>query len=174
MASLAEIGTQLAALPLSAALRSSPWAYPALEIVHLAGLGLLFGSIAVVDLRLAGLWRGLPVLGLLRHVLPITALAFAALLASGVLLLLAHADELTTNPALQVKLLLIAFGLANAVAFHAIPYRALRRAQARGADMAHGNWNLDAPPPAWARVSGLLSLLTWLLVITAGRLIAYV
>lgn len=171
MASLAELGATLAALPLSAVLRTSAWAYPALEIVHLAGLALLFGSIAVVDLRLAGLWRTMPVLTLLRHVLPLTALAFGIAAASGALLLLAHADELLPNPALQVKLALVALALANAVAFHVGPYRALRRAPVGG---GAGSWNVGAPPPRWARASGLLSLLTWTLVIAAGRLIAYV
>lgn len=171
MASLAEIGATLAALPLSHALRTSPWAYPAIEIVHLGGLGLLFGSIAVVDLRLAGLWRTLPVLTLLRNVLPLTAAAFVAMVASGALLLLAHADELLTNRALQVKAVLIAVGLANALAFHVGPFRALRRAPVGG---GAGSWNVGAPPPRWARISAIVSLLTWTLVIAAGRLIAYV
>ncbi|ESJ03150.1 hypothetical protein B551_0218315 [Cupriavidus sp. HPC(L)] len=168
MASLTELGATLAALPLSSALRASAWAYPLVEIVHLAGMALLFGTIAVVDLRLAGLWRNLPVTALLRQVLPLTMAAFVAVAVSGILLLLAHADELATNPALYFKLTLIALGLLNALAFHLWPYRALQRAA------GPADWNVGARPPRWARTAAVLSLLTWTLVIAAGRLIAYV
>ena len=41
-------------------MRESLWAYPGVEVVHIAGLGLLFGSIVVVDLRLLGLGRSVP------------------------------------------------------------------------------------------------------------------
>lgn len=168
MASLTGLGATLASLPLSSALRASAWAYPLVEIVHLAGMALLFGTIAVVDLRLAGLWRNLPVTALLRQVLPLTMAAFVAVAVSGVLLLLAHADELATNPALYAKLALIAVGLLNALAFHLWPYRALQRAD------GPADWNIGARPPGWARTAAVLSLLTWTLVIVAGRLIAYV
>ncbi|KAA6122992.1 hypothetical protein KZ686_16765 [Cupriavidus cauae] len=177
MASLTELGATLAALPLSSALRASAWAYPLVEIVHLAGMALLFGTIAVVDLRLAGLWRNLPVTALLRQVLPLTMAAFVAVAISGVLLLLAHADELATNPALYAKLALIALGLLNALAFHLWPYRALQRAAGPGearSGAAVADWNVGVRPPRAARTAAVLSLLTWTLVIAAGRLIAYV
>nr|WP_255581585.1 hypothetical protein [Cupriavidus sp. AU9028] len=169
---LAGLGETVAATPLSAALRTSPWAYPLLEIVHLVGLGVLFGSIVVVDLRLAGVWRSLPVTTLLPGVLPLTVAAFLAMAASGALLLAAHADELATNPALLAKLALIGIGLLNAALFHALPYRRLHR-QLRGTDPGAG-WNTGAAPPPGARVAAAVSLAVWTLVIAAGRLIAYV
>ncbi|MGY2485316.1 DUF6644 family protein [Cupriavidus sp. CP313] len=156
----------LARLPFSIALRSSAWAYPAVEIVHLAGMALLFGSIFVVDMRLAGLGRRLPVSLLLRHALPFTAGAFVAVAGSGVLLFLAHADELAANPAFLAKLCLIALALANVLWFHLGPYRSLHAGQ-RG-------WDSGVAPPAGARVSAIVSMVTWSLVICAGRLIAYV
>ncbi|MGO4304498.1 DUF6644 family protein [Cupriavidus sp. RAF12] len=166
MEQLSAWGAQLAALPLSVALRASAWAYPLLEIVHLAGMALLFGSIVVVDLRLAGLGRQLPVTTLLRHALPASVAGFLAILASGALLFMAHADELIVNRAFLVKLLLIGLGLANAAWFHMGPYRQLHAGDA--------GWETDRPPPAGARTCAVLSLLTWSLVICAGRLIAYV
>ena len=47
----------------------------AVETVHIVGIGLLFGSIAVLDLRLLGFSRSMPVKQLARHVLPWTAAA---------------------------------------------------------------------------------------------------
>lgn len=165
MDTLSAWAAQLAASPLAAWLRGSAWAYPVAEILHLAGMALLFGSIVVVDLRLAGWGRGLPVTMLLRHALPASVTGFLVIVASGTLLFVAHADELVGNRAFLIKLALIAVGLANALWFHIGPYRQLH---------AGGGWeSLRAPPPV-ARLCAMLSLLTWTLVICAGRLIAYV
>ena len=57
-------GTPLAAIEasgLGVAMRQWLWLYPAVEVVHLAGIALLFGSIAVLDLRLLGLSRSIAV-----------------------------------------------------------------------------------------------------------------
>ena len=43
------------------ALASHPWAYPALEVVHLLGVGLLFGNLTLFELRVWGLGVALPV-----------------------------------------------------------------------------------------------------------------
>jgi hypothetical protein len=166
MTSLDAWAGQLAATPFAVWLRASAWAYPACEILHLAGMALLFGSIVVVDLRLAGLGRQLPVTLLLRHALPASVVGFLVIVGSGVLLFVAHADDLVGNRAFLVKLALIAFGLANAAWFHAGPYRQLH-ANA-------GSWEIQRTPPPLARICAVLSLVTWALVICAGRLIAYV
>lgn len=166
MAGLDALAGELAASPFAVWLRASAWAYPACEMLHLAGMALLFGSIVVVDLRLAGLGRQLPVTPLLRHALPATLVGFVVVLLSGVLLFVAHADDLVGNRAFLVKLCLIGLGLANAAWFHAGPYRALHA--------GHGSWETLRPPPPVARTCAVLSLLTWVVVICAGRLIAYV
>lgn len=166
MASLDAWASQLTAAPFAVWLRASAWAYPFCEILHLAGMALLFGSIVVVDLRLAGLGRQLPVTLLLRHALPASVIGFLVIVVSGALLFVAHADELIGNRAFLVKLGLIAFGLANAAWFHIGPYRQLHTGD--------GGWEVRGAPPPVARTCAVLSLVTWALVICAGRLIAYV
>lgn len=166
LAQWSEWAAGLARLPFSASLRASAWAYPAVEIVHLAGMALLFGSIVVVDMRLAGLGRRLPVSLLLRHALPFTVAAFVAVAASGVLLFMAHADELATNPAFLAKLCLVALALLNVAWFHTVPYRRLHDSRL--------GWDVERTPPAGARISAVVSVVMWVLVICAGRLIAYV
>ena len=166
MVALDALAGQLAASPFAVWLRASAWAYPVCEMLHLAGMALLFGSIVVVDLRLAGLGRQLPVTLLLRHTLPATLVGFLLILVSGALLFVAHADDLIGNRAFLVKLVLIALGLANAAWFHAGPYRSLHA--------GHGSWETARAPPPVARTCAVLSLVTWVLVIFAGRLIAYV
>jgi hypothetical protein len=64
------------------------------------------------------------------------------------------------NPAFQTKLLLIAAALVNIVIAHAGPWRRVAL------------WGTEAP--AGAKATALVSLLLWLSVVCAGRLIAYV
>ena len=52
---------------LGQAMRQWLWLYPAVETVHLVGVALLFGSIAVFDLRLLGLSRSIPLRRLAAH-----------------------------------------------------------------------------------------------------------
>ena len=54
-------------------LKASIYAYPVLEMVHIVGIALVFGTIWLVDLRLLGLLRGLDVTALARQVLPWTS-----------------------------------------------------------------------------------------------------
>jgi len=148
-------------MPLAVALRGVPWLYPTVETVHIACIALLFGSIAVVDLRLLGLSRGLPVRALARHALPLTVLAFLGAAVSGSLLFLAHAADLIGNRVFIYKLGLISLAAINAAIFHTGPY-------ARAAE-----WDTGQVPPASARLCAALSLLLWLAVIACGRWIAY-
>ena len=65
--------TPLGALEASAlgqAMRQWLWLYPAVETAHIVGIALLFGSIAVLDLRLLGVWKRVPVKPLAAQVLP--------------------------------------------------------------------------------------------------------
>jgi hypothetical protein len=144
----------LAGLPIAEAMRSGAWAYPLAEIAHITGLAVLVGSIFVVDLRLLGAGRTLPVGALMRLVLPWTLGSLLLVVPSGVLLFAAHATELIRNPAFVVKLVLLALAGINALAFHLMTRRGVTETRAR-----------------WA--AGL-SMLLWLAVISAGRMIAYV
>jgi len=146
---------------LGAAMRQSLWLYPIVEIVHLVGLALLFGSIAVLDLRLLGLSRSVPVRRLAAHVLPWTAGSFLLIVPSGLAMFAAHASDLIANPVFAIKMGLILAAGTNAALFHAVAFR--------GA----ADWDIGRRPPATARIAGLLSLALWMSVIACGRLLAY-
>ncbi len=155
------IGQALHALPLAAWIRGSPWAYPAVETAHIIALALLFGSIALVDLRLLGVSRALPVSVLLRHALPLSMLAFTLAAATGSLLFLTHADELVGNRVFVVKMGLIMLAGVNAAVFHSGSHAGVR------------TWDSGCAAPLAARVGAGISLLLWTSVITCGRWIAY-
>lgn len=150
---------------LAVAMRQWLWLYPSVEIVHITGIGLLFGSIAVFDLRLLGLSRSIPVRALAKHVLPWTAASFTLIVPSGLMMFSAHASDFIQSGVFVLKMgLILAAGL-NAALFHAITFRT--------ADVWDSEEMRKLPPPPSARLAGALSLLLWILVIACGRLLAY-
>jgi len=151
----------LEASGLGQAMRQWLWLYPSVEAIHIAGIALLFGSIAVLDLRLLGMSQDIPVRKLARHVLPWTAASFLLIVPSGMMMFTAHAAEFIGNPVFPIKMCLILAAGANAAVFHAGVFR------------SSAAWDVGVPPPTAARAAGAVSLLVWLSVIACGRLLAY-
>jgi hypothetical protein len=123
--------------------------------LHVLGIALLVGAITVLDLRLLGLWRSVPVALLARPAVAVAAAGLTLAILSGVTLLTVQATEYVANPFLYMKLAAILVGLVNILVLR-----------------LSGDWADDrlARRRGWA---GLLSLLAWLTALTAGRLIAY-
>jgi hypothetical protein len=146
---------------LAAVMREALWLYPIVEIVHILGFVVLVGAAVMFDLRLLGLSRSLPASGMARHHLPWARAALLLVVPSGLLMFMAHATEFAANPAFQVKLVLLALAGLNALAFHRGTYRSVDR------------WERGAVTPLAARTAAVISLLLWVGVIAAGRLLAY-
>jgi hypothetical protein len=142
------------AWPLAEGIRRSVWAYPVLETVHIAALAAVVGSLLLLELRVFGMQRVLPLPAFAQLAVRTALVAFAVAAASGSLLFISAATELAVNPAFRLKLVLLLMAGVNALVFHA---RDSLRRQDR-----------------WARWQAGTSLLIWLAVIAAGRLIAYV
>lgn len=141
-------------LPLAVAIRESAWAFPLLEIVHIAAFAAMIGTVLTVEMRVLGLQQTVPLRELGRLGIKIALSAFVVIGLSGSLLLLTDPLGYIANRAFAVKLGLIALAAINMVVFH------LRGSLAQ--------------PDGLARAQAVLSLLLWLGVISAGRLIAYV
>jgi hypothetical protein len=129
--------------------------------VHLTGIALLVGSIAMLDLRLLGLSRAVSVKRLAAHILPWTAAAFLLIVPSGLMMFIAHASDLIKSDVFALKMSLLLAAGANAGVFHAGVYR--------GA----ASWDVERLPPPAARLAAALSLALWLSVIACGRMLAY-
>jgi hypothetical protein len=155
----------LEASGLGQAMREWLWLYPAVEIVHLAGIGLLFGSIATLDLRLLGFSRSISVKGLARHVLPWTAASFLLIVPSGLMMFIAYASDLISSPVFALKMCLILAAGLNAGLFFTLALPSV--------DVWDAEEMRKLPPPPSARVAGATSLLIWVSVIACGRLLAY-
>ena len=120
---------------------------------------MLVGSILALDLRLLGLGTAIPIQPMAQLLLPMSRFGFLLAICMGFLLFSADASHVVRNPAFQSKLLLIAAALVNVVIAHLGPWRRMTQ------------WGTEAP--GGAKVTALLSLLLWVGVVCAGRLIAY-
>jgi|SRR5690349_4417864 len=143
------------------AMRQSTWLYPGVEIAHIVGFVALVGAALMFDARLLGRSRPLAVSALERHLLPWARWSLLLVVPTGALMFTAHATEMAANPALRLKLALLAAAVLNAGVFHRWPFRTV------------GDWDTEIHAPIAARVNGALSILLWVGVIACGRLIAY-
>jgi hypothetical protein len=148
----------LEATTLSTWLRESPslWAFPFVLILHTVGLAFFVGTNVAWDVRVLGFSLGIPLEALRRYFLMMWA-GFWINAFSGVLLLIAYPTKSLTNPLFYAKLALIAFGVVMA-------FRIRRDVNGLAA-------RAEAPP--MARMLAAVSLVCWVAVIFAGRLLAY-
>lgn len=136
-----------------AALMSSVWTYPALEVVHLCGIAMLLGNLVLLEMRVFGRGVALDIKALASLSLGIAAFGFSLAAGSGLLMFASQAAELLTNRAFTLKMLLLMLAGCNAGWFH-------------------GRGSL-AKLDGVARLQMVLSSLIWLAVLVCGRWIAY-
>jgi len=158
---LETLAAALHASALSQSLRSSVWLYPLVNTGHLVGIALLFGAIVPLDLRLLGCWKRVPLEHLARPLIPMAVAGLLLALPTGVLLFVTRAPDYVVEPLFGLKLGLLGAALLNALLLRRSPHWRSLGVEA-GA----------AVRPAW-RVAGVFSIVLWLGVITAGRLIGY-
>jgi len=89
------------------------WTYAFVNLLHIAGIAILFGSILILDLRLLGAWPRVPLAALTEPIVPVAGAGFAIAAATGVLLLATKATEYADNPFLYIKLPAILIGVLN-------------------------------------------------------------
>jgi hypothetical protein len=141
------------------AMRNSPALYPAVEILHIIGFVVLVGSIVALDLRVLGLGRAIAIQPMAQLLLPLSRAGFLLAISMGFLLFSADASHVVRNPAFQAKALLITAALITIMIAHAGPWRRVAL------------WGTEVPGSA--KIAALASLVLWLGVVCAGRLIAY-
>lgn len=157
-----DVGSWAAWLEASAVgewMRVSAVAYPVANVVHLFGLVLLVGPIALLDLRLLGFALEFDLSATARVLTRVAVGGFMLLAVAGFLMFAADAKPLASHTLMQAKLALILIGLLNALVF-----RQLWRNRLSG-------W--DTNPPVLGRAQALASMAIWASVATLGRWIAY-
>ena len=154
-----EFLNSLGASPFSTWLRESPsiWAYPAVLTLHTVGLGVLVGANWMVDLRVLGFARALP-LSLFERAFPVMWCGFWLNAATGVLLFVADPTKATTT-IFMWKLAIIAVSVMALMTLKRKLY----------GEPVH----MDNATGAIKAVAAV-SILLWVAAIATGRWMAYV
>jgi hypothetical protein len=134
------------------------WVFPASETVHFFGLIVLFGSVGIVDLRLLGMVRAIPLQSMLAFI-PLSLIGFCLNAFTGVLFFFADPFRYYPNIAFRLKIVAIVLAGVNAIWFKYAVHRKISQSEELATD---------------AKVIAGLSLLIWIFVIVAGRMIPYV
>jgi len=141
------------------------WVWPVCEILHFFGMALLIGSVGLVDLRMLGIAKGVPIKALERFI-PLGVIGFFINATTGFIFVAGNPvggpQEYLTNLAFQIKMVLILIAGLNLLAFYVTGI-------ARQADAI----TPEGIAPMSAKVVAALSLLLWFGVIFFGRFIMY-
>ena len=146
---------------LGAAIRQSTWVYPTANVGHILALTLFAGSVAAMDARLLGAFAGAPPASIVRPARRAAMLGLLLMALTGSVLFTAEASHVAMNRVFQIKAVLIALGIVNALL------------AARPLDAVLAKLPAFEPLPARVRLAALASLLIWISVAACGRLIAY-
>ena len=141
-------------------LKESPsiWAYPTLLFLHTVGLSFSVGPSVVIDLRLLGAGRRLPILPL-DGFFKVIWIGFWVNAVSGTILFVADATGKLANPAFYVKMSFVFAAIAVMVV--------MRRRVFRDPDLD------NKPDTALGQYLAVASIVCWFGAITAGRFMTY-
>jgi hypothetical protein len=139
-------------------LRESPsvWAHPTVLTLHTTGMAVLVGANYLLDLRLLGIGRNVP-LSAYRWIFPVIAIGLTINLCTGVMLFAKNATSWGTAIPFLVKMVLVIASVATVVP--------LRKFVVSG--------NVSQSEAGRARFLAIASILAWSGAVTAGRLLAY-
>jgi hypothetical protein len=138
------------------------WAIPTIQSIHIVGIGLVMGSVLMIDLRILG-WAGTD--QTLRQTIdrfgPWLTGSLWLLLTTGILLVIGEpARELVTF-SFWLKMALVAIGALVAVFFQ----KTLRRHEQ--------HWEETLVHRTWIKGLAIVTFLIWACIVVLGRLIAY-
>ena len=139
-------------------LRESPsvWAHPTVLTLHTTGMAVLVGASYVLDLRLLGIGRNVP-LSAYRWIFPVIAIGLTVNLCTGLLLFVKNATSWGTAVPFFVKMLLVIASVATVLP--------LRKFVMAG--------DVSQSEAGRVRFLAIASILAWSGAVTAGRLLAY-
>ena len=141
---------------------SGPWTYAVVNLSHILGVATLFGSVLVLDLRLLGCWRRIPIATLASATIPVATVGFGIAALTGTALLATKATDYLNNPFFDIKFPAIALGLINVLILNLLP-----------AWRARGTRELSRAEQRQLAVMGGISMACWLTAVSAGRMIGY-
>jgi hypothetical protein len=143
-------------------IRESTWVFPIVESTHVLALALSVGVLIWFDFRLLGItMRHRSISQIHKQIMPLALTGFVIMFISGILLFWAEAEKAYLSGFFRIKVVFLFLAGLNALIFEMTTKRSIAQ------------WDKAPIPPARVRLAGLLSILTWTAVISAGRATAY-
>ena len=146
---------------ISQVMTMSPLAWPLCETLHFIGLALLIGAAALIDLRLMGLMRSVPVHAVMQ-MRKWAVLGIVINVVTGVLFFIGAPDQYINNPAWKAKLLFLAVAMVNIAVFETTQGKRMLALSA------------DADTPRSFKLAGAVSMASWFLVLYFGRMLPFI
>jgi hypothetical protein len=147
--------------PPALAIAQSEWMFPVFEVVHIFAISMVFGTIAIIDLRLLGFAStNRRYTELARELLPWTWGAWVVAAVFGTLLMASRPAAYFANTDYRLKFLCMGLAAINMLIFQFITSR----------DVA--KWDKGGASPA-GKLAGALSLILWIGVIYFARKTGY-
>lgn len=138
------------------------WAIPTIQSIHIVGIGLVMGSVLMINLRILGFaGADQTLLQTERRFGPWLTGALWLLLATGILLVIGEPARELVSFSFWAKMALVAMGTVIALLFQ----RSVRRLGDR--------WDTDLAHRSSIRTMALFTLVLWATIIVLGRLIGY-
>jgi hypothetical protein len=150
--------------PVSEWVATSDLGYPILLAIHSMGMGIVVGILVMLDLRVLGFAKGIPVAAF-RTLMPLAWIGFAVNLVSGTLLFMSLATHMISNWPFLSK-------MASICVAGVVSWALWRNLQAEG--WATAGAATSAAPSQPARTLAIVSMVLWAAAILFGRMIAYV
>ena len=142
------------------------WIWPIFEILHFGGLILLIGTVGLLDLRVLGVARALP-LAAFGRLVPWGVFGFVVCLITGIVFIFGDPFKEPTDNlgkgVFQLKMTFVLLGGINAMMFYRLP-------SLRGLFKSVGSGD---SAPASAKTVAATSLVVWAAVIYLGRMLPY-
>ncbi len=147
----------------STSIRESILAFPVIEGLHLLGISVSAGLIAISDLRMMGMiLKKESASDVFHQLIPWTTAGFLMMIVTGTLLFISEPVKCYTNISFRFKVLFLFIAGINVLIFHSSKvYREMH------------TWEWAEHPPRAARLAGWISLISWGIVIIVGRTTAY-
>ena len=143
-------------------IRNSLYLFPLIESFHVIGLSMVFGTIAIIDLRLLGVASTRrPFTLVASDILKWTWVAFGLTVTTGLLMFITNADVYYHNFFFRSKMALLALAGLNMLIFELTAGRSVHA------------WDKDKAAPRAARAAAILSLVLWITIIFFGRWIGF-
>jgi hypothetical protein len=152
----------LAATPVSLFIQNVLWIIPAVQCVHIVMIAIVLSSVAMIDLRIFGMaGREASLRQTADRYLPWIWWALIVLAITGMTLITGEPVRSLTNPAFQIKMLLLLAAVIVTVVFQVTVHR----------DAAL--WDQSRLSAPAIKIAAVATLLLWFAIAVAGRWIAY-